>query len=1270
MVLFVVNALWLNALPLNWHNVTVDRNVDAVYCMYCDSYRHFWIGSDHGLYRYDGFNAYLAIDDDLFRSQVYSIVEQAGVLYIGTNNGLLGIDMLTGNYRALAVGTPSEIRSMLIVDDVLWIGTLGGLYFYDIASGVLSKSDARLPHSAIYSIIRDVRGITYLGTYNGLCRYNAGTRSFDTVELSTGTRSNVFVNTIVDDPANNCLWLGYEGGLLRYSPRTDESATISRFDGNSVKALMLADDGSLVVGTDDGLYIKRGDNVELYRHDSRQKKSISHNVVWSLYSCEQGSIYAGTGMGMAIAETRPVLRQVALDELTGSGEGNCLYRMLRDNSGNLWMGGTNGIIRQAADGSGTTWYRPGDPQHPLSHNRVRDIYQSHRGEIWVATDGGINRYDSAIGQFRNYRISDSTGQYNANWVYSILEDSSKMVTGSYLGGILVVDRARLPEAGGSCVADVAINASNGLNNNLINQMVADPEGNMWVLLFRDSTLTRIDAHTHAISRTDIRKVSGAYPSAVVCDPDGLIWCGFANGVAVVGCDGQVWHVVRFPIGDDCNFLTMSVVDDEVWASTSSGMWSISRSDYSARMLPLPMKNYSCIYYDALTDRVLLGDVDGYAEVHRDMLNAIGEADSIAVERLLFDGVPARLGRDAIEVPDGVRRIDIELTAFTYSRQNPYRFAYRIGHQGNWVLVDDESNVISLSGLSHGSYTIDILLVGAEQQPTTISLKVLPPWYLSTFAIVVYLLVLVLGIVALVAYFHRRNIEKLNRLEKERTLESVDNKLKFLSNMSHELKTPLSMIMGPVSQLRERIADGTVRHTLDVVYDNALKLNTLIHRTIEIDRLEANKDNMLIYSRLNAVEFCRCILESYRDSRSDKRFSFSASLPEIIIEADAVKLESILDNLLSNACKYSDEGASVACELSCSGNMLTIAVSDDGMGIPENEHNLIFERMYRSARTAGLREGTGIGLYLIKHYIEMHGGTIAVTSRENEGTTFVVSMPVVCGQSATEPGSPADSTRIGSAVNRRRILIVDDNIAIASFIKELLSAEYLCEVAQNGKSGLAMVASFAPDLIIADEMMPIMTGIEMCRRIKDNPTTAAIPIIMLTAKNDSETETHSALSGIDVFIGKPFDAPLLVARVGQMLKAKDDMRRSARIETITTPQPIEAESTAEKQLAAISQAIEAHISDPDLNVNSLSETTGIHSKQMYRLVKKYVGVTPVEYIKQMRLRKAAMLLEQQKFTVSEIMYMVGFSSSSYFSKCFAAQYGCTPSQYAQNGGADE
>ena len=1268
---------------VTWRNYTVDGRSVSVHSLLQSPEGPVWIGSNSGIYIFDGYRTIPVYYEDgtRFQYQVYSMIRDTTPsgsprIWLGTNNGVFVYDYTDGKVHSIEnTNFPHEIRAMLLSENTLWIGSLSGLYTYDTASGTLSGPVADIPHKAVYALLQSsVDGALYIGTYNGLCRYSAWNGRYTTVNIPSGkgSPSNFFVNSLADTPDGRSLMIGTEGELLRYTPEGGSVEIYPRYSGNSVKAIAFRNANSMVIGTDNGLFLGTPDasaEPEVYRHDARDPRSIADNSIWSLMFDNKGNLWTGTEIGISIADMDSPVKVIPLSDLTGRSDGQQIYSILRDRSGHLWLGGTNGLIcLSGIDGREMEWFMPSDNRFNLSHNRVRDIFESANGDVWVSTDGGLNRFDPARHRFDNYRVVDNRHHRNANWAYGTVEDpeNSTLWVGGFLGGLFGVKEDRLPAGGGTVEAVTTITAGDGLRNELINKIARDSNGNKWVLLFRDSCITRIDARSGKITKVNIMDKGTGWPSTVVADSAGYVWCGFPGGICKIDSDGRIVLVRRIPAGSDDSAMSMGIVGREIWLATNKGVWAFDRDSGESHIVPLPDKVYTSVYYDDTSGNVLLGSIDEVVMADPKKLHPGRTAEKVCISQLLSSGHGIKPSADSttVELPFSSNNLTVELSTYDFTPYRYSRFAYRIaGRDTVWTILDDNKNTIALSDLTEGSHKLEMQIAGDPSTRSTLTVEVLPPWYRTLWAKFLWTFLFLGLATATVFYFYRRNMRKLEEIERRNALSKVEERLTFLSNISHDLKTPLSMIIGPLSNIRDKISDEEVRRSVETAYKNALRLNTLIHRSIEADRLDASTEPLVIYSRVDVVEFTRSIFNSYREAYPRIHFDFTSDTEHLPSDIDAVKFESVINNLLSNAVKYSGEEAEISISIvgSDDNGNFSLTISDNGIGIPDREQSLVFHRLFRSSSTSGISEGTGIGLYLVKQYVEMHGGKIELQSRQGEGSSFRITMPL---KQLEAPDGPAGQTEnvTDPSDTRRRILIVDDNKPIAEFIRSLFDSEYRCLTAPNGKDGLELAASFRPDIIIADEMMPLMSGLEMSRKLKSTPALSSIPVILLTAKTDNDLESESVRAGIDMFMTKPFDAKLLKARVKRMLDSSDAIRRAVRIEEITDAKPIQAESAHEKQLAQVTAVIEENISDPDLNVAFVCEKTGIQQKQLYRLIKKYVGSSPVDYIRQTRLRKAAMLLEQGHFNVSEIMYMVGFSSPSYFSKCFSAMYGCNPSQY--------
>ena len=1260
---------------LAWKNLTVDGKKTAVYCMYRDSGGIMWTGTNSGLYFYDGVTVHPVAQDLWAGTQIYSIVEHDGRLYLGANHGLLVYDYQSGLVTPYEAALPKEIRSMLLIDGNLWIGSLYGIFRLGIADGSVDDYSSGLPHKSVYSLLRDRRGILYAGTYNGLARWDAAREGFEKVPYGAGGKDDktLFVNSLLELPESGGILIGSHGSLYEYTPRNETWRKVSALDDNNIKSLAAGDDGHILIGTENGVFDYDGDSVRHYRHDSRNELSLPDNEIWCIYSDRDHNIWAGHERGFSIASNSNAIRTVKLDTLAHTGEGNEIFSIYRDSRGHLWFGGTNGVIR--LDGNGKpAWYRHSDAVKSLSHNRIRAINEDSDHNIWLSTDAGLDRFNPSADGFDVFHIVDSKGEHNTNWVYSFVEDEDSYWVGGFLSGLHRVHKSRLGGTGGTVEADYSLNSEAAtpdslcLPNDLVNNMIIDDDGNIWVLLFRDNALTCIAPDRSVRATYDIYELTGAYPTHMCADAKGRIWCAFKGGAIAFDANG-VAAKVRFPYtNSDESPLSIGAVGDGIWVSTQSNMWSVDGDNFSAKLLPIPPKAYTAVYEDRATGKVLLGGTDEILEV--DYRNLANVADYKTIKLVLHDKGSGRLD---LSSPEGASKgitlpyggnITMVVSTLDYSPEAPRRFMYKLAEApsdtaGVWIVMPEGSNTIALSDLKMGRYSLLVRTVGSPAEPIAIPLRVLPPAALSWWAICLYVLFAIGAVIAIIWYMRRRNIRAIHEQERQTALENVEKKLTFLSTISHDLKTPLSMILGPVSLMKEKVRDPDMRRSLEGVYDNAVRLNNMIHRTLELQHLEDNDENLMILSTFDVVEFCKDVFEVFRENNSQKNFVFHSQCAHLLIEADAVKFESVITNLLSNACKYSDDGSTISCGISTDGSSVEITVSDDGVGISDIDQPLVFQRMFRAPSTSKLHEGTGLGLYLIKKYLELMKGNISLYSKEGQGTTFVVTLPI------TDEKQPAAAETVtGRDSGKPKILIVEDNSQISGFISQLVKDDYTSFTAANGRAGLAIAASIIPDLIIVDEMMPIMSGLEMVKRIKQQPRLASVPIIMLTAKSDNKTENDSIKLGIDVFMTKPFEPSVLVARISHLLKERAEIKEKVRIQTIAAAEvkPIEAESVNERILAKIAKVIEDNISDPDLNVNLLCEKCDLPNKQLYRLIKKYMGIAPLDYIRRVRLQKAAVLLSQQRFTVSEISYMVGFKTPSYFARCFQNQYGVPPSQY--------
>lgn len=1278
-------------------NIDLGAEASVASCFVQDSQGVIWIGTDKGLLSYDGYTSQPHFTfGERNNSRIYCGATIGNTyLYLGSDNGLLIYNYHTDKYEEPDIAFPTDIRAIINHNDVLWIGTLDGLYTYNLKTGELKRINREehkgLTHETIYSLILTADEQIYIGTYNGLCRYLPQQGTFEAIRLpGITTKTNLFVNSLLEDTTKNCIWIGTEGNLLKYNPQTGEAERISIFHENSVKSLALDHESNLLAGTDNGLFVYQDDGA--YRHivhDSRNILSLSNNIIWNIFTDKEKNIWLGTEHGISLSRFNSGFQYIPIAQITGTGDGNHFHSLFKDSRGNYWFGGTNGLIRFNEISGGkqnAIWYNMGNKQYPLSHNRLRDIYEDKDQQLWIATDGSINRYDYARKQFVHYNIVDSTGTLNCNWAYSMFEDDNgQLWIGTCLGGVFVVDKKKLIQSQtGHYVAEYNFNTQNGLSGMFVNQLVPDHEGNVWVLLYNNSAINKINIRTKEVTRVDTRNVPGGSSlSYIICDSSGAIWGGFRGGVLRFTPGKEQPDVASPGMFSNSEILSMAEVQQNIWVSTTDGIWIVDKQTLKPQRLNIMNKVFTCQYYNAEDNSVYMGGVDGFVITSPEIVETDMPVRPIVVTALYVNNrlFPPGNGEKSIRYTRQLtlshrqNNLSFEVSDLPYSLEEKNQFVYKLNPiDKDWNLLKQNINRIMYNNLMYGNYELIVSKLDADGKPSdnsyTLGIEVRPPWYYTVWAKTIYLLLGISLVLWTINFFRVKSRLKYERIEKERILEQSRSKIDFFTNISHDLKTPLSMIIAPVSKLLLESRNQPEKKQLETVQRNAMKLNSLIHQVLDFNRVDNDASSLLILSRVEFISFAKSLFAVYEEEANKEKqltFRFESNVSKLYLDIDVVKFDSILNNLLSNAFKYTPQEGEIALAVNAreASGELEIKVSDTGVGIPEQDIPHIFQRFFQSSQTQGKKEGTGIGLYLVKTYSELHGGSIRVLSKEGAGAAFILTLPLAIRETEAEAAIPElpDDQPVAET-DKPLILIADDNPEIAEFIGEILHNKYRYRIAENGKIGTELCFELLPDLIIADVMMPVMNGLEMCARIKKNMPTSTIPIILLTAKNDKETELESIHLNIDAFIAKPFEPEILLSRIEQLLNSKQQMETKARIEVISTPKAIEAVSYDEKFLSNITQIIEDHISDSDLNVNALCELSGINNKQIYRKLKQLTGMSPVEYIKSIRMKKAAMLLNQKKFSVAEVMYMVGFSNHSYFSKCFQAEFGKTPREALQ------
>ena len=1276
-------------------NIYLNSDASIINCFIQDKQGLVWFGSDKGLFSYNGYTVqhhfYPYGEMNKLTNQMINCgtLVDATHLYLGSDKGVLIYNTETYSFEKSTVVFPTDVRSVALCKNYLWIGSLNGLYRYNLSKKNLENfsKNTGIPHRAIYCILQSKEKELYVGTYNGLCSLKPGSTGFKKINLPLHfAKNSLLVNSLLEDSIRKCIWVGTEGYLFKLFPSTGKVERIDNFDSNSIKSLALDQNQNLLLGTDNGLYMYNKETGFLKHvvHDSRDGKSLTNNIIWSIFVSKDKNVWFGTDYGVSLSENNKNYRYVPISHVTGIGDGNQLLVMYKDSRNNFWYGGTNGLIFTPAGSKSCIWYKMGDARYPISHNRIRCIYEDKDKNLWVATDGSINRYDYQNRRFIHYNIVDSTLTRNANWAYCLFEDKQgRLWIATCLGGIFVVNKEKLIKStSGFYIAEQNFykNDANkkGLTDNYILKVIKDLQGNVWALTYTNE-INKIDANTGVVTKFTGSK-ENAY--SLICDRVGTVWIGGSGSISRVNSETNNVQIIRFEGIKNTRIRLLTEENNHIWMTITTGTFVLDKKTLKIKYAGIANRTFSCSFYNAPENEIYLGGVDGFVVFSPTIIREKKSIPSVFLTALyvndrFFQPGADYIGKSMMFAKDISLRYDqnnltFEFSDFNYSQADDNKYVYQLeGVDDEWHTVKPNSNRIAYNNLAPGNYKLTIGCPDTDGKTVKpllyFKLTIQPPWYYSIWAKILYAILIIGFLMWVINYYIVKHRAKIERIEKEKSLELSNMKIDFFTNVSHDFKTPLSLIIAPVSKLLVETKNVQLKKQLSLIQQNALRLNALIQQVIGFERSDDSIKKSLILSHVEFIEFAKGIFSVYEEAFRAKNIQsgFISNSESLLVNIDVLKIESVLNNLISNALKFSIEGGKIELEINHSSeSLLSISISDNGIGIPKDDLPFVFDRFFQSRKTSNDREGSGIGLSLVKNYLELHNGTITMTSEEDKGTTVTMILPVVVVQPDTENIIQPVSPKNESVSYKPLVLIVEDNLQVSEFIVLSLVPFYRCNVAHNGKTGLDLAQKTTPDLIIVDIMMPVMDGMEMCKQLKKIKELSLIPVIMLTAKDDKITEEKSIGLGVNTFMPKPFDTNMLLLRIRQLISTREKLEENHRLEVLSTPKEIQAESWDEKLLADITKIIEDNVANPELNVKNLSQLSGISTKQIYRRVKHLTGLTPVDYTRSIRMKKAAMLLTQKRFSVAEVMYLVGFSSHSYFSKCFQAKYGKTPKQFME------
>lgn len=1296
-----------------------------------DKYDFIWVGTGSGLARYDGntFKIFKKSDatSSLPSNELNAVLAVDDFVWVGTWDGLCKVDIRSFKVTRINLGDErNTVRTLHHgKGNSLWVGTAGGLVKLNLENEefeVFNQKSTGLSHNMVRSIYQGINDEVWVGTFDGLNRLDIDSKRFDRISLESPKSAGIDNHLVLDikpDPADTTIiWVGTETGLFRVSTVL-YSGTMAKskegFSNDVIKCLFADQTGQIWMGTDFGLniYSTADHSNNTHFHNPQISYSIANNVIWQIFEDRGGVLWFVTSNGLS--RSNPSGNFYTFHDISysinGQVIGNQVKSFLVSSDGYYWMATQHGVIRMdPLDGSKKVFRKDSRNNERLILNNVYTLEEDSNGRIWIGTAGGINIWDPELRKMSAVKASEENG-LNSNYIgnFSKAEDGSLWVS-AWQGGLY-----RISMIEGQPKFDKVRGLESGSEKHVYGG------GYVWSIeydrLYQVDTSTLVAEHIEVFKRAAASNMIYTlfYSSA------GHLWAGTTNGLIqyIPAQRRAVFH----PIETGSEFVISGINEDangNLWTTTNTSLLKYYPTERRFEVFPLdnnlPIKSF---YYGCTSDtpdgQVVFGGDNGFIKFKPEKVSPNHYEPNIYITSLSLNNSPVSINQeiggnillpvDVAFVPELVlnyadRSMSVEFSSLHFWQPEMNIYNYRLsGLDEEWHNSSGRRNFAVYSNLPVGNY--EFVVKGSNNygvpspQEAKLRITVKPPLFLSTGFVVLYvILVSIMIYYALKTYSARvklKNQLEIARLEKAHAEELEHTKEKFFTNISHELRTPISLILPPIHEVQKKgRLDDFSRELIGLAEKNSIRLLRLVNQILDFNKIESETLQLKI-TPVELVGFCQEVAGLFMDQakRHEIDFEFVHTVASQEVWVDGEKIETVLFNLLSNAFKFTPDGGSITFQVSLDENSefkegaFKIEVHDSGVGISPDEQSKIFERFYQTREGRRTASGSGIGLTLTAEYIELHHGLIEVNSKVGQGTTFTVELPL--GKShlpidiletdglvnlratpsvhGTSKGSKY--FQLGPASDKPMVLMIEDNPDMIDFVRNSLGNYYHFVTAEDGQEGLAKANNFAPKLIISDIMMPRMDGLELCKRIKQNPQTSHISIILLTAKSMVSNRIEGIKIGADAYITKPFEIELLKAHMDNLIQRQEELQAYFRNDLVQLPATSDASNNEDnKFVKRVMDIIEANISNAELSVEMIADEMAMSTTHLYRRLKATTDRSAKEIIQKYRLKKASLMLQNKEGNITEIMYRTGFSSLSYFSKCFKAEYGVPPKRYQE------
>lgn len=1309
---------------------------NSVRCIYQDHKGFLWFGTYDGLNRYDGysfkvFRNKFSDPGSLINNYIFSIEEDGlSNMWIGTHGGACIYNDLSGKFSDVKYLSRQSGRAEKITVGVRVIrsGPKGKMLLGTLGMGLLLKDRTEKPAIAIPLI----NGTAKLWDYD-----------VQTIRTDSRGRFWVFIPQV---------------GLCMLS---NDSSKLTIISSSLKNAYCIEPDpeGNVWIGTGDGLFFYQDKLGVMTKVLDQGKGKLTFSKVSDMILDKQGQLWmtingGGINIYNTLSRTVSYLRS---DNGRSPLSNDAAYTLYKDRDNRYWVGVLNGgvnVIDPQKERFKTIAHEPADP-HSLPKKAIYALYEGIDGDVWIGTEGaGIAIWDRKAKTFS--QLKNETGNDHSlsdNFVTTIISDGEKNIwAGTFFNGVNRYNASTRSFERYKC-----INPLSNTENRVISTMCEDQDKQIWVGTLKgdgingalytfdkkdnrfvafDTGLSDLWALTPddegrlwAGTLTQLVQIDrknkkhrffelGYYLRNIFEDQKHNFWIGTEGGGLVLFDRSRSAIVARYTTEDGlCNNSVLNILEDgqgDLWLSTFNGL---SKFDPRTKKF----KNYyksdglqsNQFHYNSKallkTGELVFGGIEGINIFHPEKIADINSAPKLVLSGIAVNNQAVekntawvkKISADAIkkiEVPYDKAVLSFDFTALEYTAPDKIKYAYYMEHWDHGWTYSENARSANYTHLDEGNYVFRVKSTNAEGRwmPAELSLAihVLPPWYRSWWAYCLYLGGVIAGIYAYL-FYHKKQTQL--QYEVKFVKELNEKKIAFFTNISHELRAPLTLIVNPIKDLLQ--SNGTNIDLIDIsaVYRNSRRLLSLVDQLL-LFRSSENEVADLNPAVLNLKDVCYEVFLCFNNQVKAKKidYQFLCHDGDIKVYADREKLEIVLFNLISNAIKYTPEHGSVSVRVDKGDEFIEIFVKDTGYGIGADKGDKLFEKFYRLSDADKVKEsGFGIGLFLAKTFLELHKGKLSYTSVVGKGTTFKACLPKLNEQLLTgileeqadhnkithpllqelitEPVEVNNSYLMTSTthideimndvVNKRPvILLIDDDVEVRSYVKHLLQDEFIIHEAGNADAGFNSVLECEPDIIVCDVVMKGVTGVEFCSKMKESPSFSHIPIILLTGSSSPEIKLKGIECGADDYITKPFESDLLFARIKSMLKGRDTLKNYFFNEITLKNNSLKIPTEYSEFLAKCIRIIESHLEDENFSLKTFTDEIGMSRSKLFRKIKSISGLSSTEFIRYIRLRKAAELMIQTDLQIKEIAFKIGFQDIKYFREQFNRLFEMNPSDF--------